>query len=219
MWAHKDIAATTLLAANICHDQFGWRLKINDCLRTVEAQEGMAQYNYDPALVSTPGSGAHPRAMAIDIEPIDKNGNRVPMGTAFDYFAEDINDNPAARDYTKFRGSTAQVFEIWTNRQRLEFAMRYAATSLGHEILPLPQEFWDFREIEEKWGLYEPLKESDLLPCQRLIDVDVEAMNAILKGVLPDRIKQNLEEVKMRANDAHITKSWDQTLSPMHLRR
>jgi len=219
MWAHKDIAAVTLLAANICHDLFGWRFKINDCLRPVEAQEGMAQYGYDPSLVSTPGSGAHPRAMAIDIEPIDQNGMAVPMGTAFDYFTDDINDNPAARDYTRFKGSAHDVYEIWTNRQRLEFAMRFAATTLGQEILPLPQEFWDFRETEEKWSPFAPLHEADLQPCQRLIDVDITAMENVLAGTLPAEMEGYLQEVKQRTNDAHLKIAWEKLLQPMALRR
>jgi len=218
MWAHKEIAAVTLLAANIAHDQFGWRFKINDCLRPVEAQEGMAKYGYDPSLVSTPGSGAHPRAMAIDIEPIDQNGQTVPMGTPFDYFTDDITDNPAARDYTRFQGSAAQVAQIWSNRAKLEFAMRFAATTLGQEILPLPQEFWDFREVEEKWAQYAPLREADLLPCQRLIEADINEISKILNGKLPDAMAQSLQEVKERSNDAHLKVCWDEKPKPMALR-
>jgi D-alanyl-D-alanine dipeptidase len=197
MWAHKDIAAVTLRAAQICNELYGWIFKINDCLRPVEAQQGMETYEYDPSLVSKPASGAHPRAMAIDIEPIDSSGDLVPMGTAFDYFAENPDlDNPAARNYTKFSDIVLDNAAIWSNRQKLEFSMRWAATSLGREILPLPQEWWDFREVEAVWDKWKPLKEMDLLPCQRLIDVDVEEIKKILDGQYPDAMKQNIDHVK-----------------------
>lgn len=198
MWAHKDIAAVTIRAAQICHERYGWKLKINDCLRPVEGQEGMAVYGYDPSVVSVPGSGAHPRAMAIDIEPIDSNGNLVPMGTSFDFFSENVReDNPAARNYTKFDGSNKENEAIWMNRQRLEFAMRYAATSLGRELLPLPEEWWDFRELENVWGQWQPLREDDLHSYQRLInDVDPDSIKRILNGNIPSEIQPALNEVR-----------------------
>lgn len=119
MWAHKDIAAITLKAAQICHHLYGWTMKINDCLRPVEAQEAMETYGYDPSLVSLPGSGAHPRAMAIDIEPMDENGDRVYMGTSFDYFEQDATKgNPAARNYTRFEAPIETREEIFANRRK-----------------------------------------------------------------------------------------------------
>lgn len=198
MWAHKDIAAMTIRAAQICNEQYGWKLKINDCLRPVEGQEGMAVYGFDPSVVSVPGSGAHPRAMAIDIEPIDTDGQAVPMGTSFDFFSEDVTlNNPAARNYTKFKGSHKENEEIWMNRQRLEFAMRYAATSLKREILPLAEEWWDFRELAEVWEQWKPLRESDLHSYQRLInDIDLDGIKAIIDGNIPTEIQPALNEVR-----------------------
>jgi len=197
MWAHKDIAAVTLRAAQICHDLYGWTLKINDCLRTIEAQEEMVVYEYDPSLVSRPGTFAHPRAMAIDVEPLDSVGNKVPMGTSFDSFAENPKlDNPAARNYTQFSDSLQDNAVIWENRQRLEFSMCSAAASLGREIHPLSQEWWDFREKEEVWGQFAPLRENDLHPFQRLIDVDAESIQRIVSGQYPEEIKATLELVK-----------------------
>ena len=105
-------------------------------------------------------------------------------------------DNPAARNYTQFSDSLQGNAVIWDNRQKLEFAMRFAATSLGREILPLPQEWWDFREKEDVWGQFAPLRENDLHPFQRLIDVDVEGIQRILSGQYPEEIKAVLDAVE-----------------------
>lgn len=197
LWAHRDIAAVTLRAAQICQSLYGWScLKIYDCLRPVEAQEAMEEFGYDASLVSLPGFGAHPRAMAIDIEPLDAGGVPVNMGTRFDEFAADPEkDNPAARHYTKFSNDIALNQEIWTNRHKLEFAMRQAATLLGREILPLPQEWWDFREEKQVWEQWAPLREADLHPFQRLINVDAPAIEKIWAGNYPPEISAALAEV------------------------
>ena len=205
IWAQKDLAVVTLLAAQLGQRLYGWdRLKINDCLRPVEAQERMAAYGYHPLLVSKPGSGAHPRAMAIDIEPREKNGELVRMGTPFDHFVADPerDDNPAARNFTKFAGSASDASTLWLNRQKLEFTMRTAATMTGQTIWPLPQEWWDFRFPETLHSKYKPLKEADLHPYQRLIQPDVDAVHAIAAGDYPRAVAQAISEVRQRVDDA-----------------
>lgn len=200
MWVQEDLAAVTLLAAKICHALYGWTLKINDSLRPVEAQEKMAEYGYHPDLVSVPGTGAHPRAMAIDLEPLDETGKPVPMGTTFDHFVDDpVNDdNPAARDFVKFEGSVAEKAQFWQNRQRLEFAMRCAATKTGQIIWPLPQEWWDFRFESALSDQYAPLYEADLRPYQRLIAPDVGAVEAIAEGRFPPAVSDAIARLKRR---------------------
>lgn len=168
LWCHRDIAAITLLAAVKLQEHCGWKLRLFDSLRTYEAQERMANKGFDPALVSAPGSGAHPRGMAIDVQPIDIHGKLVDMGTPFDYFSNDLSDNPASRSYTKFL-SIAKTFEYQARRNTLETAFRWAATALNMKILPLPEEWWDFRLDESIWSDYKPLKENDLPDCMKLI--------------------------------------------------
>lgn len=200
MWAHKDLAPVILLGSLIANRLYGWTFDLKDCLRPVEAQEKMAAYGYDPSLVSTPGSGAHPRAMAIDICPINANGHYVDMGTPFDYFVDDPRkDNPAARAYTKFAGSAEQVANICTSRSWLETSMRIAATSLQTRILPLPQEWWDFRFNKDIFDQYLPLREADLAPYQRVIDPDIEGVTRILKGDYPETMRRAIEEIEQQA--------------------
>ncbi len=186
MWAHKDIAVITLLAAKIVHKLYGWTIKIDDSLRTVQAQQKMTAYsaNIDASLLSKPGQGAHPRAMAIDIEPIDQSGTPVNMGTAFDHFTADVkkDGNPAERSFTNFKLPLQQCEQIWTNRARLEFAMRQAAALSELTILPLPQEWWDFRFPTDIWQEYAPLNEDDLPAYQRLLEPDIDICRQILNG-------------------------------------
>ncbi|EHS51178.1 hypothetical protein PDO_5225 [Rhizobium sp. PDO1-076] len=183
LWADRELAAVILVAAILANRLYGWRIKLNDCLRTVEAQQQMAQYGYQPALVSTPGGGAHPRAMAVDVEALDSSGSTVDMGTAFDYFATDpAFDNPAARAYTRgWRGEEALDSEIWLNRQKLEYIMRRAAILCGHTIYPLAEEWWDFRMLPELWEGIAAICENDLHPYQRLRVIDADAKEVVKK--------------------------------------
>jgi D-alanyl-D-alanine dipeptidase len=106
--AHKDTLVIILLASKILNEEYGYKLKINNSLRTVEGQEGMAKYlklhsvggfnnlidlNISDELVSTPGAGSHPRGMAIDVEMLDSEGNLVDCGTPFDSFIYDAETN------------------------------------------------------------------------------------------------------------------------------
>jgi len=181
LWADKEVAVILLVASKLSKLLYGWRLKLNDCLRTVEAQEQMSTYGYHVSLVSKPGSGAHPRAMAVDVEAIDSYGRLVDMGTGFDHFADDpATDNPAARNYTKGWGGEESInSQIWVDRQKLEYVMRRAAALCGSVIFPLEEEWWDFRLLPEKWRAFEALREGDLHPYQRLCYVDEPAKKII----------------------------------------
>ncbi len=95
LWTHKDLAAITLLASNICHERYGLYFSLRDSLRTKEAQTLMQQADIvrrnphwceEPnRLLSPPGAGAHPRGMAMDLVLEDKDGGLIDMGTPFDY--------------------------------------------------------------------------------------------------------------------------------------
>lgn len=166
MWGHRDLVAIVLAAARICFDKTGWIFEVKDCLRTVEAQELMRQTEIvkrnpqwleEPGrLLSPPGKGGHPRGMAVDVILIDKNGDAIDMGTPFDYLTEDRNNNPAARSYTKFNS------EVLRHRRVLEESMMQAACDAGRDLLPLPQEWWDFRFLPDYTSRFAPICDADL---------------------------------------------------------
>ena len=161
IWGHRDIVRICLLAAIRLRDRFGWTLVIKDCLRTVEAQEliGKApislanpQWFVAPRMMSPPGMGAHPRAMAVDISVKD-----VDMGTVFDSMTP-----LSARDYKDFPKA------VLNNRQNLQDIMVGAAADLGLPLHPLSNEWWDFRFPDEMYIQYAPLAEADLLSHQKM---------------------------------------------------
>jgi D-alanyl-D-alanine dipeptidase len=166
LWCHRDLLNITINAAEICYAETGYIFEIKDSLRVCEAQEKMQQTDIVKAnpqwceepdrLLSKPGKGGHPRGMAIDIILIDANGEEIDMGTRFDYFTEDKNCNPAARDYTDLHS------DILHNRKILEQAMLTAATQAGREVLPLPQEWWDFRFMPAYTNQFAPLYDADM---------------------------------------------------------
>ncbi|MDX2028044.1 MAG: hypothetical protein SFW62_05365 [Alphaproteobacteria bacterium] len=172
LWAHRDLAPVILLSSALCKARYGWKLAAHDCMRPVQAQAKMAEYGYPEELVSRPGMGAHPRGMSIDFLPIG-----VDMGTPYDYFAEDLNNNPAARDTISFPGRTEnESAAICQRRADFEEAVWQSANALGQDILLLPEEWWDFRFQKEGsrpgstyWGDYEPVNETTLPAYMHLV--------------------------------------------------
>lgn len=172
MWGHRELVPIILAAAQACYEKTGWVFEIKDCLRTVEAQALMRetdivkahpQWLEEPGrLLSPPGAGGHPRGMAVDIILVDKNGDEIDMGTRFDYLTEDRNNNPAARDYMKFSQT------VLDNRKVLEGSMMQAAAAAGRELLPLPQEWWDFRFPKSYSEQFDPIRDADLPPDMRM---------------------------------------------------
>lgn len=166
MWCHAELAPIILRAADLCWAKSKYIFELKDCLRTVEAQEMMRDTDIVRAnprwleepnrLLSPPGRGGHPRGMAIDIILTTEAGDIVDMGTPFDYFTKDRSINPAARAYREFSP------EILQNRQLLEDCMMQAAAEAGRELLPLPQEWWDFRFPYAYSNLYAPIRDRDL---------------------------------------------------------
>ena len=102
--------------------------------------------------------------MAVDIGLEDAAGNLLDMGTPFDFLAGDSSAeaNPAHRDYRNMTD------EVKLNRAMLTDAMTGAAEKLDTPLLPLPQEWWDFRLMPEFYERYMPLRDSDLPPAMRL---------------------------------------------------
>lgn len=178
MWGHRDLVSLVLDAANICYKKSGWIFELKDCLRTVEAQALMQETDIVKAnphwleepnrLLSPPGKGGHPRGMAIDIILIDNNGTEIDMGTSFDHLTKDPHNNPAARHYTRFSEDETRNREIIANRKLLEESMMQAAANAGRALLPLPQEWWDFRFMPDYSASFEPIRDADLPPNMRM---------------------------------------------------
>jgi len=198
LWLHMDLAAITLLAARLADKRMGWTFQLKDGLRTVEAQGRMEQtaivrknphwlVDGPKRLLSPPGAGAHPRAMAIDVCPIGADGVPVDMGTEFDHFTDDPDaPNPAARAYTDFPASILQ------NRRALEGAFIDAAGHLGLSIVPLESEWWDFRLPAAIWETFAPLRDSDLPPGMRMTVPDEGAPEPAHIPALQSRILDRL---------------------------
>lgn len=175
MWGHRDMVSIVLAASAACFKKTGWVFEVKDCLRTVEAQEliqqtdimkAHPQWQQEPGrLFAPPGKGGHPRGMAVDVVLVDENGEEIDMGTRFDFLTEDRENNPAARNYTNLSA------EVQANRRVLEEVMVGAAKAFGREILPLPQEWWDFRFMPDDSNRFDPIYDADLPPEMRMTKI------------------------------------------------
>ena len=177
LWLHEDLATIVVLASGLCQKRHGSGLVIYDGLRTVSAQEKMGQCAAVKAhphwlegpdrVISSPGMGGHPRAMAIDVTIED-----AEMGTAFDQFPEGgagPETNRAHRAYMNLPEAIKQ------NRKNLEACMMDAARILGLTLIPLSVEWWDFRFPAEYTNQYAPLDEIDLPAQMRMTDTNTAA--------------------------------------------
>lgn len=157
---HKDLAAIVLLTARHLQESHGWTLVLKDGLRTTDAQEKLINTDIvranphwlqEPRLLSSPGMGAHPRGMAIDVSVLDENRRPVDMGTVFDDMVPE-----SARSFMGFDP------DILANRRQLEQAFLIAAARLGLPLLGLPSEWWDYRIPADLHKAYTPLSDNDL---------------------------------------------------------
>ncbi|MCK5517797.1 MAG: D-Ala-D-Ala dipeptidase [Alphaproteobacteria bacterium] len=178
LWGHRDLVKIVLTASRLCFDKTGWIFEIKDCLRPFEAQALMCeteivkanpQWLKEPRLLSPPGAGGHPRGMAVDIILVDENGEEINMGTHFDHLTEDHTNNPAARNYTNFSDDETCNRRILNNRRILKESMMQAATKAGRELLPYPEEWWDFRFPPAYSDLFDPLRDADLPPEMQMM--------------------------------------------------
>lgn len=178
LYLHETLAAICVLTADILKKKRGSSLVLYDGLRTIEAQSAMKNSKVvlenshwlEPpnVLISKPGSGAHPRGMAIDCTVLDEQGRALDMGTEFDYFAQDPSSqgNPAHRAYAALQD------EHKSNRFILDSAMSTAAQFLKTDLHLLETEWWDFRLPANVYDQYDPLSDSDLPPQMRMCAED-----------------------------------------------
>ena len=176
LWLHQDLAEIVVKAAQLCHERHGYIFVLRDGLRPIEAQAGMQETEIVKAhpewcrepdrLLSNPGQGGHPRGMAIDITLETENGQVVPMGTGFDSFDKKPCGMPVAH-----RENNDLPDDILANRKILETAMVDAAVYFGREILPLPQEWWDFRFRADVVMQYAPLSDYDLPNGMKVVNL------------------------------------------------
>ncbi len=175
LWLHETLANIVFKASEICFTRYQLRFVLYDGLRTCDAQEAMMhtqnvkknpQWLEPPRLLSPPGSGAHPRAMAIDIGLETLNGEIIDMGCPFDYLAESPHpdENPAHRLYK-------HPPQIMHNRDKLNKPMVESSKALNTPLVLLSQEWWDFRLPADIYNQYAPLSESDLPEQTRLLDI------------------------------------------------
>ena len=156
---HRLLLPTILCAARLAQ-RANVTLQVLDCFRPVEAQETMAQHGYLPELIMPPGTGAHPRGLAVDVQLLDAAGQLLDMGTPFDFFTDDLANNPAARDWPDLTP------EQRANRRLLDDIMREASDDF--DLIGLPQEWWDYRAPRHVYEQYAPMREADLPPALRM---------------------------------------------------
>jgi D-alanyl-D-alanine dipeptidase len=180
LWLHEDLALIVLRAAFRCHEA-GYSMILYDGLRTTDAQAliratPVVQANPhwlegENRMLSPPGQGGHPRAMAVDIALEDAQGALLDMGTDFDALAQD--SSPAHnRAHRLYEGLPPQVYK---NRELLTGALVAAGEWAGRAIRPLPSEWWDFRFMNEDYNQFAPLGDAELPPQMRMTHAQLDA--------------------------------------------
>ncbi|OPZ76870.1 MAG: D-alanyl-D-alanine dipeptidase [Alphaproteobacteria bacterium ADurb.Bin438] len=168
IYVYKDLMIITLIASLYVNKYYDYKLKINDCLRTVDAQAKMEliaiKNNWPSSMVSRPGEGLHPKGLAIDVELIDENHKLLDMGSKFDEFSSNPDEfhNKSHRFYVGLSENHKK------NRKILDEAFIYAAKKCKVEINFLETEWWDFRYKSDIFNL-KPLYDKELPKNMRLI--------------------------------------------------
>lgn len=174
LWLYRDLAKVILAASHKVYKATGGILVVYDGLRVVEAQEAMLktkkvqanpQWLQEPRLLSPPGAGGHPRAMAVDVSIQGEDSKLLDMGTPFDFLSNDPSPavNKAHRDYPHSE-------HIQANRKILDDAMLGAANAAGVKLLALPQEWWDYRLPQDVYEQYAPIMDAELPDHMKLLD-------------------------------------------------
>ena len=78
-----------LIVANEIASSIGYKIKIFDAFRSINAQKKLWDILPNPEFISPPSRGSpHSRGIAIDITLVDSNNIELDMGTEFDEFSK-----------------------------------------------------------------------------------------------------------------------------------
>ncbi len=113
----------------------GYRLKIWDAFRTIEAQFVLWEVYPVDEFVADPNKGgsSHNCGNTVDVTVIDENGNELEMPTAFDDFQAMI-------DYQ---------YDLEENKVKSENARMLKAIMLECGFYHSPYEWWHFRDVDK----------------------------------------------------------------------
>lgn len=158
---HRDMARIVISVSRRLWSSHRYKLVLLDGLRTTDAEqiavdtpavkENPAWLEGPNVLLSKPGTGAHPRGMAIDVAVMDDKDQLIDMGTCFDHMTAE-----SARAFEGFSQT------ILNNRKILEDAFVTEAARVNLPMLPLPAEWWDFRFPRSYYERWAPLSDADL---------------------------------------------------------
>ncbi len=178
LWLHRDLAQVVVRAA-LAAGRDGLGVILYDGLRTTEAQALMREtaivrenpqwLEGDTRMLSPPGKGAHPRGMAIDLTLCAPDGAALDMGTAFDAMPEN-GAGPGPDTNHAHRDTPHITDEARANRERLTRYMMDGAMRSAQFLMPLPQEWWDYRLMPMVYDRYAPLSDADLPVQMRMTD-------------------------------------------------
>lgn len=156
MLLHEAMAEIVRDAAEDMYCHHGWKTMLMDGLRPVEAQIAQAINPanagwYEKKMLSTPGTGAHPKGMAIDMIATGHDEKLVDFGTDFDA----VEEPEKSKRIYKGDGISAEAQE---NRLIQERAMQRAALKHGRLLAPLRSEWWHYQPPENPDDLWRVLE-------------------------------------------------------------
>ncbi|MBU0725595.1 MAG: D-alanyl-D-alanine dipeptidase [Alphaproteobacteria bacterium] len=133
-YLHAD-AVPLLARAAVLAQPLGYRLKIFDAFRPVEAQWALWNAFPIPGFVSDPRTGSvpHCRGVAVDLTLIDFQGQELDMGTGF--------DDPSAKSW---HGDT----EVSTEAQRNRYILLGIMSAAGWDFYA--REWWHYQLFQPR---------------------------------------------------------------------
>ena len=96
-------------------NRYGMKLKLFDCYRPRPAQQKLWDIVPNETYVTNPAKGSmHNRGLAVDITLINKDGEELNMGTAFDHFGVDAHttNRNLPEDVLKNRDILTKLMEV-----------------------------------------------------------------------------------------------------------
>ena len=139
----RPAVAKLVVEAHHILQKKGMGLKLFDCYRPKPIQEKLWKKVPNANYVTPPWKGSmHNRGAAVDLTIVDKNGEELAMGTAYDFFGKE-----AHHTYTNHSE------EIKANRKLLKELME----SLNLE--PIRTEWWHYSYQKESYPISEMLWE------------------------------------------------------------